>query len=64
MNKLNTESVKLRTEYNSQTYARLRKAEYLKLNQDELRYDDLVNSTTIWQDTIAAIKLSIPKEVI
>ena len=43
------------------TYAEKRKAEYDKLNQDEMRYDDLVNSTTTWQDAIAAIKTSIPK---
>jgi len=42
-------------------YSRSRKAEYDKLNQDEMRYDDLVNSTTTWQDAIAAIKTSIPK---
>ena len=43
------------------TYAEKRKAEYDKLNQDEMRYDDLVNGTTTWQDAIAAIKTSIPK---
>ena len=42
-------------------YSRQRKAEYDKLNQDEMRYDDLVNGTTTWQDAIAAIKTSIPK---
>jgi hypothetical protein len=47
--------------YDSQAYARSRKAEYDKLNQDEMRYDDLVNGTTTWQDAIAAIKTSIPK---
>ena len=47
--------------YDAQAYARSRKAEYDKLNQDEMRYDDLVNGTTTWQDAIAAIKTSIPK---
>ena len=42
-------------------YSHQRKAEYDKLNQDEMRYDDLVNGTTTWQDAIAAIKTSIPK---
>ena len=38
-----------------------RKAKYNLLNQDEMRYDDLVNSTTTWPDAIAAIKLEFPK---
>ena len=53
--------VELQTQYDSQAYARSRKVEYNKLNQDEMRYDDLVNSTTTWQDAIAAIKVAIPK---
>ena len=54
--------IELQSQYDSQAYARSRKVEYDKLNQDEMRYDDLVNSTTTWQDAIAAIKTSIPKE--
>ena len=42
-------------------YARSRKAKYDLLNQDEMRYDDLINSTTTWQDAIAAIKTEYPK---
>ena len=42
-------------------YSHLRKAKYDLLNQDEMRYDDLVNSTTTWPDAIAAIKLEFPK---
>ena len=53
--------IELQSQYDAQSYARSRKAEYDKLNQDEMRYDDLVNSTTTWQDAIAAIKTSIPK---
>ena len=53
--------IELQTQYDSQAYARSRKVEYDKLNQDEMRYDDLVNSTTTWQDAIAAIKVAIPK---
>ena len=53
--------IELQSQYDSQAYARSRKAEYDKLNQDEMRYDDLVNGTTTWQDAIAAIKTSIPK---
>ena len=53
--------MELQAEYDSKLYARSRKAKYDLLNQDEMRYDDLVNSTTTWQDSIAAIKTSIPK---
>jgi len=56
-----TEVLRLQAVYDSQEYARLRKAKYGLLNQDEMRYDDLINSTTTWQDAIAAIKLEHPK---
>jgi len=36
---------------------------YNKLNQDELRFDDLENNTTTWQDAINAIKAKYPKPV-
>ena len=39
----------------------IRKAKYDLLNQDEMRYDDLVNNTTTWRDGIAAIKVAHPK---
>ena len=55
------ETSRLQAVYDSQEYARLRKAKYGLLNQDEMRYDDLINSTTTWQDAIAAIKLEHPK---
>ena len=55
------EIVRLRNIYNSKEYSRVRKAAYKLLNQDEMRYDDLVNGTTTWQDAIAAIKLAHPK---
>ena len=42
-------------------YARARKAKYDLLNQDEMRFDDLVNSTTTWVDAINAIKAAHPK---
>jgi len=58
---ITAEVTRLQAEYDIQAYSRLRKAEYNKLNQDELRYDDLVNSTTTWQDSINAIKVAIPK---
>jgi len=34
---------------------------YQELNQDEMRFDDLQNSTTTWVDAIKAIKAKYPK---
>ena len=51
----------LKTAYDSQAYARSRKAEYDKLNQLELMYDDKVNSTDKWGEAIVAIKNKHPK---
>ena len=45
----------------STQYQRDRKAKYDLLNQDEMRFDDLENTTTTWQDAINAIKLEYPK---
>jgi len=53
--------VELQRQYDAAAYARSRKVEYDKLNQDEMRFDDLVNTTTTWHDAIAAIKVAIPK---
>ena len=58
---LATELARLQTIYTSQAYARSRKAAYDLLNQNEMRYDDLTNSTTTWPDAIAAIKAEFPK---
>jgi len=55
------EVIRLQAAYDAAAYARSRKVEYDKLNQDEMRFDDLVNTTTTWQDAIAAIKVAIPK---
>ena len=43
------------------TYADRRKTAYDLLNQDEMRYDDIKNSTTTWVDAIDAIKAAHPK---
>ena len=53
--------VEWQTAYNALEYSRLRKAKYDLLNQDEMRYDDLINNTTTWRDGIAAIKAAHPK---
>lgn len=42
-------------------YQRLRKAEYDKLNQFEMQYNDAVNGTTTWVDAINEIKAKYPK---
>ena len=55
------EQTRLQAVYDSQLYARTRKAKYDLLNQDEMRYDDLKNSTTTWVDAIDAIKAAHPK---
>ena len=52
---------RLQAAYDALEYSRLRKAKYDLLNQDEMRYDDLVNNTTTWRDGIAAIKAAHPK---
>ena len=38
-----------------------RKAKYDSLNQFEVQYDDLINGTTLWKDTITEIKATFPK---
>ena len=58
---LATEVLRLQAVYDSQLYARARKAKYDLLNQDEMRYDDTKNSTTTWIDAIDAIKVAHPK---
>ena len=58
---LSNEVTRLQAVYDSQLYARTRKAKYDLLNQDEMRYDDLVNNSTTWRDGIAAIKVAHPK---
>lgn len=57
---INAEIVRLKAVQVATAYVRLRRTEYAKLNQDEMRYDDLVNDTTTWQAAIAAIKTKYP----
>ena len=45
----------------STQYARNRKAEYDKLNQFEMQFDDQRDGTTTWVDAINAIKQEFPK---
>ena len=58
---ITTEETRLQTEYDSQAYARNRKAEYDQLNQFEMQFDDDRDSTSTWVDTINEIKGRHPK---
>jgi len=58
---IDAEVIRLQDIYDSQEYARNRKAEYDKLNQFELQFDDQLNGTTTWVDAISAIKQEFPK---
>jgi len=51
----------LQSDYDALDYSRLRRAKYDLLNQDEMRYDDVKNSTTTWVDAIDSIKSAHPK---
>lgn len=61
LNKINAFKQLQEDERKKSEYKELRRLEYLKLNQDELRFDDLVNGTTVWIDTINSIKAKFPK---
>jgi hypothetical protein len=58
---IQAEVIRLQAVYDSQEYARLRKAEYDQLNQFEMQFDDLETGATVWQDTINEIKGRYPK---
>jgi len=58
---LTTEVARLQAIYDSQDYARKRKAEYDQLNQFEMQFDDKENTTTTWVDKINEIKGRHPK---
>lgn len=58
---IDAEVVRLQEDYAAKEYQRLRKAEYDKLNQFEMQFDDAQNGTTTWVDAINAIKAQFPK---
>ena len=58
---IDAEVTRLQAVYDSQAYARNRKAEYDQLNQYEMQFDDKENSTTTWVDKINEIKGRHPK---
>ena len=55
-------AAELLADWESQAYARNRRAEYDALNQLEMQFDDKKNSTTTWDDAIVAIKAKWPKD--
>jgi len=61
LSEIEAAEVEWQTAYDALDYSRLRKAKYDLLNQDEMRYDDVKNSTTTWVDAIDAIKAAHPK---
>ena len=58
---IDAEVIRLQAEYDSQEYARKRKAEYDQLNQFEMMFDDDRDGTTTWVDKINEIKARYPK---
>ncbi len=58
---IQAEVIRLQAIYDSQEYARLRKAAYDLLNQFEMQFDDQANGTTTWVDAINEIKAKYPK---
>tara|TARA_R100001530_G_scaffold130455_1_gene101408 strand:+ start:148 stop:435 length:288 start_codon:yes stop_codon:yes gene_type:complete len=58
---IDAEVIRLQAVYDSQAYARSRKAEYDQLNQFEMQFDDDRDSTTTWVDKINEIKGRHPK---
>ena len=58
---IEAEVIRLQAEYDSQEYARNRKAEYDQLNQFEMQFDDDRDGTTTWVDKINEIKGRHPK---
>ena len=59
---IDAKQIELQAEWDSQEYARNRKAEYDALNQLELMSDDSINGTTTHKDAIVAIKAKWPKD--
>ena len=59
---LETEALRLKTEYESKEYQRLRAKEYPSMQEQlDMQYWDSINDTTTWQDAINAIKVKYPK---
>ena len=59
---IQTHLATIQADYDSKQYQRDRKAEYDKLNQFEMQFDDQRDGTTTWVDAINGIKDKYPKE--
>lgn len=59
---IDAEIARLDADYAAQAYARNRAAAYPPIREQlDMMYWDGVNSTTVWRDTIAAVKAAHPK---
>ena len=59
---LTAEVIRLQAEYDTQEYARSRKAEYPSIaDQQDMQFHDAIDGTTTWQDAIQAVKNKYPK---
>ena len=59
---IQAEIIRLQAEYVATEYQRLRAAAYPSLTEQlDMQYWDSINGTTVWADTIAAIKAKYPK---
>ena len=59
---ITSEIARLQAEYDSKQYQRDRALAYPSLQEQlDMQYWDSVNGTTVWQDTINAIKAKYPK---
>ncbi len=59
---IDAKRIELTTEYDSQEYARSRKAEYPPIaDQQDMQFHDAIDGTTTWQDAIQAVKTKYPK---
>jgi hypothetical protein len=62
VDEIQAEMLLLKAEYDAKQYQRDRAKEYPTLQEQlDMQYWDSVNGTTVWQDTINAIKAKYPK---
>lgn len=60
---LDAELSRLQAEYDAKQYQRDRAAAYPSIQEQlDMQYWDAINGTTVWQDTINAVKQQYPKE--
>lgn len=60
---IQAEIERLQNAYNANQYQRDRVAAYPSLEEQvDMQYWDAINGTTVWQDTISAVKSKYPKE--